>query len=331
MKAIKIKYVDMYPGFENERDFVNLHIQQLGFDVQLTDDPDYLIYSCFGHEHLKYMDCVKIYWTGENIAPDFNLCDYAIDFCNFTFGDRNFYHPLFHEYVDDLRMAKKKHLDNGHILEQKKDFCAFVVSNGNADPKRDEIFDVISCYKTVNSGGRYRNNIGMPNGVPNKLDFLSSHKFSICAENCCTPGYVTEKIIQGFAAKTVPIYWGDPEIADKINPKSFINAADYDSPDALAEQVAFVDSHDEVYLEMLNAPALLPVSDDVTHRKEFDQFLTHIFNQELKDAKRRCNLYHSFYYQNERKVMVEHEQQRQRMLQNWPFSWMGKIISKLRY
>lgn len=70
------------------------------------------------------------------------------------------------------------------------------------------MFEALKKYKKVNSGGRYLNNIGR--AVVDKIQFESRHKFSICFENSSYPGYTTEKIIEAFAAKTIPIYWGNP-------------------------------------------------------------------------------------------------------------------------
>ena len=91
-------------------------------------------------------------------------------------------------------------------LSSKTEFCSFVVSNNNASPERDIIFDKLSEYKKVSSGGRYRNHVGGP--VSDKLEFQRKHKFAIAFENCSQPGYSTEKILEAFAARTVPIYWG---------------------------------------------------------------------------------------------------------------------------
>ena len=59
-----------------------------------SEDPDYIIYSGFGNDHLKY-DCIRIFFTGECITPDFNECDYAIGFDRLTFGDRYARIPLY--------------------------------------------------------------------------------------------------------------------------------------------------------------------------------------------------------------------------------------------
>ena len=54
-------------------------------------------------------------------------------------------------------------------------------------------------------GRRYKNNVGE---IKNKIDFLSSYKFSIAMENTEGDGYISEKIIDSFISGTIPIYYG---------------------------------------------------------------------------------------------------------------------------
>ncbi|NTU70753.1 MAG: hypothetical protein HGB10_02890 [Coriobacteriia bacterium] len=56
-----------------------------------------------------------------------------------------------------------------------------------------------------------------------KVEKLSEYRFSLCLENTAFPGYVTEKIFDCFAAGTVPIYLGAPDIEDYIPKGSFID------------------------------------------------------------------------------------------------------------
>ena len=80
---------------------------------------------------------------------------------------------------------------------------------------RDELFEYLSQYKLVDSGGRHKNNIG--GSIDDKFLFQQQYKFSIAYENSSTPGYTTEKIIQALAAGTSePIYWGNPEIYQRL-------------------------------------------------------------------------------------------------------------------
>nr|WP_317404145.1 glycosyltransferase family 10 [uncultured Helicobacter sp.] len=186
------------------------------YDLVLTDkDPDYIFYSVMGEKHIEY-DGVRIFSTGENVRADFNFCDYAIGFDYMQFEDRYLRYPLYLHYTEDMQKAKNKHLTiNTQTLQDKQRFCTFVVSNGKADELRTRFFDFLSQYKHIDSGGKYKNNIGKP--VENKSSFLASGKFNIAFENSSTNGYTTEKLIQALASQTVPIYWGDEQAGKPLD------------------------------------------------------------------------------------------------------------------
>lgn len=56
-----------------------------------------------------------------------------------------------------------------------------------------------------------------------KYKILSQFKFCLCFENSAVTGYISEKIIECFKARVVPIYLGAPNIGDFINSKCFID------------------------------------------------------------------------------------------------------------
>jgi len=78
---IKIKFVDFWHPDTPEAIKANFLYKLLSkrFDLELSDQPDFLIYAWAGVKHLQY-NCVRIYYTGENIRPDFSTCDYAFSF-----------------------------------------------------------------------------------------------------------------------------------------------------------------------------------------------------------------------------------------------------------
>ena len=80
---LKVKFVDMpSEAIKNK----TMSILRKHFDdVVECDNPDYLFYSVFGYEHLKY-DCVRIEWLGENLRPDFNICAIISSDCFITDG-----------------------------------------------------------------------------------------------------------------------------------------------------------------------------------------------------------------------------------------------------
>jgi hypothetical protein len=166
-------------------------------------------------------------------------------------------------------------------LNKKEHFCSFVYSNYLADENRKVFFEKLSQYKKVNSGGRYLNNTGEI--IDNKLAFELKHKFSIAFENSSNIGYTTEKLLNSFSAKTIPIYWGNPEIAKEFNDARFINCHKYENFDQVIEKIKEIDSDDNLYLKIINEP-IRNFSDQT--ESNFIDFLKDIFNQPKEKAGR---------------------------------------------
>ena len=289
MKTIKIKYVDVWQGFDQETYYIT-QILKKHFYVVFSDEPDYILYSCFGYEHLKYNDCVKICFLGENLCPDFNLCDYAIAFEELSFGDRYIWRPA----SIDLFAAPELYNRSMRIVqnEARTSFCSYVYSNGSADLFREKLFEGIKQYKPILCGGKLHHNIDIPHIEGNdfrtdRIAFEKQFKFSIACENSSHPGYCTEKILISFIAGTIPIYWGDPSIKKIYNEKAFINVLDYPSLEDLVDTIRKIDTDDALYEDMLHQPVFAPGWDPHKYMEQFETFLFHIFEQPKKDAYRR--------------------------------------------
>ena len=244
---LKIKFVDFWPGF-NAQDFGFLNLVSDHYDIEYTDKPDLIVYSCFGTEFLKY-SCPRIFYTAENIRPDFRFCDFAVSF-DYNNYPNHFRMPLYSAYFTNENLTKVR--DAKSILNKKTGFCSFVVSNAAKTEQRISFFNELSKYKEIASGGKYANNVGGP--VANKRDFISKYLFNIAFENSSYPGYTTEKIAEPWLEGCIPIYWRDPEITKDINPDCFINMHDYASFDAAIAHIKEVDASPELQTKYLSAP-----------------------------------------------------------------------------
>gem|GEM_PF-4856761 len=68
--VVRIRFVGFWDDFNTEDNFFT-QILQRRYRVEISDTPDYIIYSCIGSrrkDFLKY-DCVRIFYTGENVPP----------------------------------------------------------------------------------------------------------------------------------------------------------------------------------------------------------------------------------------------------------------------
>ena len=79
-------------------------------------------------------------------------------------------------------------------------------------------------------------------------DFFRA-KFHIAVENSVAANYFTERLIDCFLSRTVPIYWGAPNVGDWFNPEGIITFQDLDglrdilaslTPDAYARRMSAV-------------------------------------------------------------------------------------------
>lgn len=275
------------------------------YEIELSDEPDYIFYNVNGSEYYRY-DGVRIFCTIEAICPDFNLCDYGIGFEYLDYGDRYFRFPNYAFYPDITAEMADKHKNIVPELAD-REFCSFVYSNGAADPMRRQLFEALSEYRQVDSGGCYLNNQKDGKGVADKSAFERKHKFSIACENASHPGYHTEKLTEAFAAGTVPIYWGDPLVTKVFNPKAFINVKDYPTVETLREKIQELDQDKEAYLRMLREPALCSADAETGEQyarkrlEELERYLLHIFEQPMETAYRRNRGFWGMQYLQEKR------------------------------
>lgn len=253
MQKIRLGFSVDTKYFDKEHNWIT-DILRKKYDVEICDNPDFMVCHIFGKEHRDY-NGVRIFWTGENYVPDFNEFDYAISFEDMQYLDRNLRVPYYYtSHRDPIIQAKIAEKWSDEQLLNRK-FCNFVYSNSKYSNKiRKEFFHLLSEYKRVDAGGACENNVG--GRVPDKYEFQKQYKFSIAFENASHYGYTTEKIYDAFVAKTIPIYWGNPDVVKEFNPEAFINVHNYNSLDEVIAKVKELDNDDAAYLKMVKTPFL---------------------------------------------------------------------------
>jgi hypothetical protein len=344
MKKIKVKYCQ-FAGVDHTKPNTTLffihNILTTYYDVEVchipADKPDYVFFHESTWEYLDY-DCIRIFYTAENVSPNFNLTDYAMANDIMDFGDRyhrlssylvaTFYNPKELELAEKIDISKPRPFTR-EDLAKKTEFCSFVYSNYLADERRKQLYDKIDAYKHINSGGRYLNNIGGP--TDNKLGFELRHKFSMAIENSCRDGYTTDRIACAYMANAIPIYWGNPAITIEFNPKSFINCHEFASFDDVVARIKEVDNDDELYIRMKNEPIFAEGFTMKGAIEGFETWLRHIIDQPLADAPRRTinQARAAEMERNERVIWhdVENRNARKRLLAKLyrPFKRFGKL------
>ena len=297
MKEIKICFIhptyhsveELYSYFKLPQDKYNL--------VWDDKQPDYIIASEWIYKDKKYYQrflslqsdkTINIFHAGEAMSPDLNFFDYAIVFDrNLSCDDRIVRIPTVDFFKGRLTPDFFKNCsDSKAELARKNAFCNFIYTNANAHPRRDQLFYKLSEYKKVDALGTHLRNVNLTEKfVDEKIK--RNYKFTIACENATYKGYTSEKLLTALQAYTIPIYWGDPSVAESLNPKRFINTNGM-SLDEVLETVKKIDNDDELWCQIVSQPVMTKEQEQKYQQehKVYLGFWENIFNQPLNQAKR---------------------------------------------
>lgn len=258
-KTITVNFSGFWNNFDY-RTFLPFQLITKHYDVKISDNPDFLFCSIFDGFNFCKFDGVRIFCTSECFYPDMNLFDYALSILDINVPERTFLLPYYMYIPDILKLNNRKPVEKEDVGPGRR-FCNFIYSH--PAQMRDTLFHDISTYKQVDSAGRHLNNMEgftpgsreSVSGTHNnpKIEFQSNYKFTIACENYVYRDYITEKIIHAYMARTIPIYYGAPNVLDVFNPKSFINIKEYNRSQIL-EIIRRIDNDNDLYIQMLNEP-----------------------------------------------------------------------------
>jgi hypothetical protein len=212
---------------------------QYRFEFIDSDNPDFIVFGPYGNDIPEKSDLyTRIGYYCENVKPDMSICEWAFGIPREEEVNNLRYRKIQWHDLDPKSLIKPADYDPEQTAHSKKKFCNFLYSH--PVPYREEFFRQLSKYKKVDAPGKSLNNMNSIDELyqgekwDRKKKFLSEYKFTIAFENYVYPGYQTEKLYDAMQVSSLPIYCGDPFIGDVFNTHSFVNAADYLSPNRSA-------------------------------------------------------------------------------------------------
>jgi len=259
---MKISFADFWDGFDYNNNFFRdliLSIDNSYNFIPFSNDTDILIYSCFGKSHNKVSSKVKkIFYTGENLRPNYNDCQYSLTFDFDSYNGKNIRLPLWVlqidwfnkiNYTNPQYIIPLEYIKVNPLTRKNKDKFCCIVFNGRS-PHRWEIIEKLGKYKKVDCYGKPFGNWFY--GEDNKLKTISDYKFNICFENSISPGYYTEKMIHAKTAGCLPLYWADNNCHKDFNPRSFLNLYDFSNLDDFIEKIIYLDENNFEYTKIVS-------------------------------------------------------------------------------
>jgi len=230
--------------------------------IPMSTGPDVTICSVFGgHRPPVLNDSLTFQYIGEpdHLVPkSMQWGDYRLGFLpdsSDTFWLPHWQHDLLKYNHGQLTFEDKL-----RPRVEKTDFCVLYASHDRFNT-RGPLVDALNRHQLVHCYGLFRNNRPYDhsrddevNRSNRKLAVLDRYRYSLAVENCCQPYYVTEKLSESILANTVPIYWGDPLLAESpFNLKRILNVTGL-SPDQAYQEVVKLEQDQPRYEEMLAEP-----------------------------------------------------------------------------
>jgi hypothetical protein len=110
------------------------------------------------------------------------------------------------------------------FLKKERKMCLFA---GHMTQPRKIIYETFLKHFQIDVYGMHNNKNADANNNFKKIDIMKKYAFNLCPENKIFPGYTSNRHIDAFVGKCLPIYWADQNIDFEFNIKSFINLNDH--------------------------------------------------------------------------------------------------------
>ena len=160
--------------------------------------------------------------------------------------------PTVYAYIREYELCN---FNNKVKWKDKKDILMVNKSGFNKDIQKFQNEILTKTSLNIDNISQYSEQIETESCYHSQklLNVMNKYKFILCVENSYTYGYVTEKIFNCFAAKTIPIYSGAPDIDDYINKSSYISVlGDW------IQEINKLSTNEEEYNKIINQNPIKP-------------------------------------------------------------------------
>jgi hypothetical protein len=267
---MKVYFNGFWDGFFNKADPIHIgfFLRLLG-DVYDTDserservsvsfnmdEADILVESIFTNTtYINYKPWRQSFlFTGESYYAKCMLETLSLYTCILGFNRTEANYVEFPFYIVYLKSFPELSFEPTKTIPN--NYTTAVISNGTQN-ERTRFLDKLDKRMPVMYGGTYKNNIGGKLqghfATDSLVSFYKNSKFVITMENARIGHYITEKLINGFRAGVIPIYWGSQHIGEHFNSKRFITLDGDTDINSVIDRME--NMSDEEYFKIVNEP-----------------------------------------------------------------------------
>tara|TARA_R110000824_G_scaffold261205_1_gene449809 strand:- start:183 stop:1118 length:936 start_codon:yes stop_codon:yes gene_type:complete len=168
-----------------------------------------------------------IAWHSDILKYCHNAVKVEFGTCSIADGFKEKEVPVFEIIHSDGSSSLDSLGDTGVSKKKVEDEISFITSDKTFTDGHQLRQRIFNLFQTT-AFKRFSNSVPSINGfrirsrrTPPRIQSVEevyiNAKFNICVENSRYENYFTEKLMNCFATKTVPIYWGAPNIGDYFN------------------------------------------------------------------------------------------------------------------
>ena len=255
----RTKFLEYMLASYDER-FANLDVTLNIYDIQDTNIPPrkpgelnvlICVENCLVHKHYRHYNKYGDYDDPNVQVYIYNHIDSVIETERFIAIPLLWFRMAYlRKYYDTLKPSVER------TKEQQK-LCLLMTDNKLNAPVKTAVYRAVSQLGKVFSMRDFKSSMRNESLCLTErfLNFINGFRFAIVCENSSAPGYITEKLLQCYHGRVIPIYWGSrPE--KYFNEDSFVNIKELHSSDELIKKVKELIVDDDKYNAMVSCPKL---------------------------------------------------------------------------